>query len=188
MASKRKSLIDSEEESSVNDENDVPTGVDGEDKAEFEGEMEVDASIDILDNEASGTGETIPAGPVVPDVQLQPIPDGSIAHGPIEGFALQEVPNQKGLVEDVRVAEGELEEVSVEAGRFVNFVLDEGPNVGEVRPALVMRAWNGETGEMLNLLVFTDTDQEGRHNDRVGPILWRTSVPNGNKDLVGSWF
>jgi hypothetical protein len=66
-------------------------------------------------------------------------------------------------------------------GRIVHYVLGS----GEHRPAIVVRVWRLNTIEggvvppqngCSNLQVFTDSDAEGKYNDRLPPVMWATSA------------
>ena len=98
-------------------------------------------------------------------------------------------PNAEGK-ENIDLVEGEDAPDAGMIGQFVQYVLDEGPSKGQVRPALVVRSWNHEdTGEvMLQLQVFMDSDQEGRFNDQLGPMLWKSTVSKGDGETPGTWF
>jgi hypothetical protein len=61
-------------------------------------------------------------------------------------------------------------------GRVVHYVLDEGPYKGEHRPATIVRVWGTDANASVNLQVLTDSDAEGRYNDCLSPVLWRTTV------------
>jgi hypothetical protein len=82
-------------------------------------------------------------------------------------------------------------------GRIVHYVLNEGRDKGDHRPAIVVRVWRAFEADMVtksppengcsNLQVFTDSDEQGRYNDELPPVMWRTSVlydPNG---APGTW-
>lgn len=78
-------------------------------------------------------------------------------------------------------------------GRIVHYVL---PN-GEHRPAIVVKVWRVADGDVpgvlppssgcSNLQVFTDSDAEGKYNDQLPPILWRTSVVYAEDCRPGTW-
>lgn len=68
-------------------------------------------------------------------------------------------------------------------GRIVHYVLPDGRSKGEVRPAIIIRVWSQTC---VNLQVFID-----HTNDYPIPQvedLWRTSVMEGDKDQLGTWF
>lgn len=57
-------------------------------------------------------------------------------------------------------------------GRIVHYVLEDGPNKGEHRPAIIVKVWSQENG-CSNLQVFIDGS-----NDSVpysGSVVWKTS-------------
>ncbi len=68
-------------------------------------------------------------------------------------------------------------------GDMVLYVLPEGTSPGEVRPAVVVRTWSDDPGNLVNLQVFTDgvNDFITAHPGASG-ILWRTSVHNDEVD------
>lgn len=55
----------------------------------------------------------------------------------------------------------------------MHFVLDDGPNAGAHRPALVVERFSAE---LLQLQVFPDSDRDGAFNDKLPVPYWRTSV------------
>lgn len=66
---------------------------------------------------------------------------------------------------------------------MVMFVLDRGPAKGESRPAIVTKVCDQETGTV-QLQVFTDSDPEGRFNDRIACPYWATSVRYDHRGIV----
>jgi|SRR5438874_13488916 len=68
-------------------------------------------------------------------------------------------------------------------GDFVLYVLADGSYPGEARPAVVVRTWSDDPGNLVNLQVFTDgvNDYITAHPGASG-ILWRTSVANDEVD------
>lgn len=64
-------------------------------------------------------------------------------------------------------------------GRIVHYVLDD---QGTVRPAIIVRIWDQETGNC-NLQVFTDGT-----NDQTGSsLVWRTSILYSEEPKAGTW-
>lgn len=73
-------------------------------------------------------------------------------------------------------------------GRIVHYVLREGANVGQHRPAMVVRVWRGADGEppangVCQLNVFVDGTNDFPSLLRegfnlAGPSCWQTSVLN----------
>jgi hypothetical protein len=61
-------------------------------------------------------------------------------------------------------------------GRVVHYVLEDGPNTGQHRAAIIVRVWGDHPDAPVNLHVFLDGSNDVKpHND--GPTaLWRTSV------------
>jgi len=73
-------------------------------------------------------------------------------------------------------------------GRIVHYVLDAGPHAGEQRPAVIVRVWGEQPDSLVNLQVFTDSDQGGYSNDALPPVWWRESRkqdPTGR--ILGTW-
>lgn len=81
-------------------------------------------------------------------------------------------------------------------GRIVHYVL---PN-GEHRPAIVVKVWRvlvGDPNVLLheeppengccNLQVFMDADAEGKYNDQMLPVSWRTSVLHSDNKEPETW-
>lgn len=69
-------------------------------------------------------------------------------------------------------------------GRVVHYVLPEGKNAGQVRPAIVVDVWSATC---VNLRVFVD----GLNDYPDGIKLeneWKTSILEGNPDQLGRWF
>lgn len=83
-------------------------------------------------------------------------------------------------------------------GRIVHYVLQN----GEHRPAIVVKVWqqsdydpegnvsglpkSPENG-CSNLQVFMDSDAEGKYNDQMLPISWRTSVLYSEEKEPSTW-
>jgi hypothetical protein len=66
-------------------------------------------------------------------------------------------------------------------GRIVHFVLDS----GEHRPGIVVRVWDNG---LIQLQVFTDSDKDGIYNDRLPPVMWKTSVHfDETEKKPGTW-
>lgn len=80
-------------------------------------------------------------------------------------------------------------------GRVVHYVLNEGPDKGQHRPAFVVRVWRTNTPEgpvspesgTSNLQVFTDSDADGKYNDALPPVMWKTSVLFDEAGAPGTW-
>lgn len=70
--------------------------------------------------------------------------------------------------------------------RLVHYVLKDGPQKGECRPALVVRDFERPGGEV-NLQVFTDSPPTGDSNDMLPPLMWVTSVQPGKKNRPGTY-
>jgi hypothetical protein len=72
-------------------------------------------------------------------------------------------------------------------GRIVHFVLDQGSNLGQHRPAIVVRVWRVAGGKaqengLCQLQVFTDDA-----NDMLPAVLWKTSVEFDASGKPGTW-
>ena len=59
-------------------------------------------------------------------------------------------------------------------GRIVHFVLADGQNSGQHRPAIVLRCWGDTPGASVNLLVFLDGENDGALDGN--SVVWVTSV------------
>jgi hypothetical protein len=71
-------------------------------------------------------------------------------------------------------------------GRIVHFVL---PN-GQHRPGIVVHNWPGNDppGGLVQLQVFTDSDADGRYNDQLPAVSWRTSIKQDEETMApGTW-
>ena len=67
-------------------------------------------------------------------------------------------------------------------GRIVHYVLPDGPNRGQHRPAIVVRVWrSGYAPDLVQLQVFTDGTNDGYAES----VIWRTSVHYGSESRVG---
>lgn len=67
---------------------------------------------------------------------------------------------------------------------LIHYVLADGPNAGECRPAAVVREWTDESQPYYNLLVFADGPNDGVGDD---PVLWKTSVYRGPDGQGHTW-
>jgi hypothetical protein len=82
-------------------------------------------------------------------------------------------------------------------GRIVHYVLNEGRDKGEHRPAIVVRVWRVFEADMITksapengccqLQVFTDSDEHGKYNDELSPVMWKTSVIYDESGKPGTW-
>ena len=75
-------------------------------------------------------------------------------------------------------------------GRMVHFVLPDGNNTGEHRPAIVVKVWRNGSNDLpgnghSNLQVFTDSLNDG--TQYAGGLVWRTSVPYDETKKPGTW-
>lgn len=73
-------------------------------------------------------------------------------------------------------------------GRIVHFVLPDGRNPGEHRPAIIVRVWPTmrESGHV-NMLVFTDCTNDYLAGDSAKGVMWATSVPYSGEPKPRSW-
>ena len=73
-------------------------------------------------------------------------------------------------------------------GRIVHYVLPNGRNRGEHRPAIIVKVWSDNPGGAVQLQVFTDSDAQGLSNDEIPNPSWRTSVmQDESAQKPGSW-
>ncbi len=79
-------------------------------------------------------------------------------------------------------------------GRIVHFVLPDGPNAGEHRPAVVVRVWRLNNADVAqrppdsgnsNLVVFMDGRNDG--DQFAGCIRWETSVVYSAEPKPRTW-
>lgn len=80
----------------------------------------------------------------------------------------------------------------VKIGDIVLFTLDEGPDIGQDRPALVVRVWTDLEGKaqengVCQLQVFTDSDVLGKFNDQLPQVMWKTSIVYSDEGHFGAW-
>ena len=71
------------------------------------------------------------------------------------------------------------------AGDIVNFVLDDGRNEGEIRPAIIVHVWDVDNG-CSQLQVFTDGDG-GSYNDGLPNVIWKTSILHNSNKETSTW-
>lgn len=75
-------------------------------------------------------------------------------------------------------------------GRVVHYVLNEGRNAGDHRPATIVRVWGDQPDSLVNLQVLTDSNAEANSNDCLPQVLWKTSVSfdsTGEKPQTWHW-
>jgi hypothetical protein len=75
-------------------------------------------------------------------------------------------------------------------GRMVHFVLPDGHNVGDHRPAIVVKVCRNGSEDLpvdgySNLQVFTDSVDDG--TQYAGGLVWRKSVPYDEAKKPGTW-
>ena len=68
-------------------------------------------------------------------------------------------------------------------GRMVHYVLPDGPNAGEHRPAVIVRVWGSDA---VNLQVFMDGGNDGAPYLAAG-LLWATSVKRSDTPTPRTW-
>lgn len=66
-----------------------------------------------------------------------------------------------------------MEQQTPSIGRIVHYVLNAGRNAGEHRPAIIVRVW---PGDLVNLQVFPDSNEDGTSNDCLPVPMWQTSI------------
>ena len=75
-------------------------------------------------------------------------------------------------------------------GRVVHYILNEGRNMGQHRPALIVNVWadppeSATPQTACQLQVFTDSGEDKAFNDGLPQVLWKTSVLQGT--APGTW-
>jgi len=68
-------------------------------------------------------------------------------------------------------------------GRVVHYVLPDGNNAGDHRPAIIVRVWP----DTVNLQVFYDGDGTPHMNDGQLNTLWKLSVPFSAEPKPGTY-
>lgn len=69
-------------------------------------------------------------------------------------------------------------------GRIVHYVLPDGPNAGQHRPAIIVRVWN-PVSSTVQLQVFTDGSNDGPKY--AAGLFWATSVMLSEEPKPGTW-
>lgn len=69
-------------------------------------------------------------------------------------------------------------------GRIVFYVLDQGRNIGEVRPAIIVKVWSDD---LVQLQVFTDNTNDGLPDGLAQGTVWRTSVRYSETAEPSTW-
>jgi hypothetical protein len=84
----------------------------------------------------------------------------------------------------------ELQKPSV--GRIVHYSMPDGRSVGQARPAMIVRVWDGASDyvpeghvPMVQLQVFTDGSNDG--DDYAAGLAWKTSVHYDAEGKPGTW-
>jgi len=73
-------------------------------------------------------------------------------------------------------------------GRIVHYVLNEGRDQGQHRPAIIVRVWDKQhVNGCSQLQVFTDSDAESKWNDQLPPVMWKTSILYSEGREPGTW-
>jgi hypothetical protein len=78
-------------------------------------------------------------------------------------------------------------------GRLVHYVMPNGRSAGDVRPALIVRVWDGpgdalppgEAVPLVQLQVFTDGMNDGE--EWATGLVWKTSVHYSEANTPGTW-
>jgi len=75
-------------------------------------------------------------------------------------------------------------------GRIVNYILPDGPAIGQIRPAIIVRVWTDAVGKatvqsLVQLQVFMDGSGAATWNDCAPNVIWKTSVHQGL--TAGTW-
>lgn len=72
-------------------------------------------------------------------------------------------------------------------GRIVHYALPDGPSKGQYRPAIVVRVWGRNDGEMplVQLQVLTDGSNDGA--EYASGLAWKTSVSHDPEGAPGTW-
>ena len=73
-----------------------------------------------------------------------------------------------------------MDDFDVVVGRIVHY---RWPGIG-CRPGIIVKVWSGTT---VQLQVFMDADEEGKHNDSLHPMQWQTSRQRGGPSEEGHW-
>ena len=81
-------------------------------------------------------------------------------------------------------------------GRIVHYVLREGPNIGEHRPAIVVQIWDAsQSHDLVNLQVFVDGLNDAPRNRTVDNLnqgyfiglMWATGISYSEAKEPGTW-
>ena len=81
-------------------------------------------------------------------------------------------------------------------GRIVHYVMADGRNRGEDRPAIVVRVWRDAEGKppengVSNLFVFVDGTNDYENLPRMDwsfiPGVWKTSIVHSAEHEFGTW-
>ena len=78
----------------------------------------------------------------------------------------------------------------VSVGRIVHYVLPNGRNPGEHRPAIVVNVWGTPTPDYtpaVQLQVFTDSTNDFVEGPGSNGLLWATSVSHDEEHRIGTW-
>jgi hypothetical protein len=68
-------------------------------------------------------------------------------------------------------------------GRIVHYryAKGDGRAAGVCRPAIIVHCWGDLENSAVQLQVFNDADAEGKFNDQLPPVLWKTSIVQGTE-------
>lgn len=69
-------------------------------------------------------------------------------------------------------------------GTIVHYVMEEGRNAGEDRPAIIVRLWTDQEPFTAQLQVFTDDMNDDFPSK---PVIWKTSRCHSHKHELGTY-
>ena len=121
--------------------------------------------------------EITQTGTPAPETQTQEQPPVSEV-APAETPVVAESTPAEQPVESAPIANEQITNDRIPKCRdIVDFVLSEGNNIGEKRPAIILKVWGDKPDSLVNLQVFTDgvNDFITAHPAAAG-TWWRTSV------------
>lgn len=70
-------------------------------------------------------------------------------------------------------------------GRIVHYVMEDGLHKGEVRPAIIVKVWDGSQNGCCQLQVFTDGTNDGERY--ASGVTWKTSRVYDADGGPGTW-
>jgi hypothetical protein len=73
-------------------------------------------------------------------------------------------------------------------GRIVHYVLPDGRNPGEHRPAIIVKVWEAHRAQgTVNMQVFTDSQNDYLAGPATSGVMWATSVPYSEEPKPRTW-